>query len=126
LLVAPLIEAGDGRKVYLPPGSWIDYQTGKTYAGAQWHQIQAGKIPVILLVKNHSVVPHIAVAQSTMQMDWKNIELRVFSTDTAAVNGMFALPNGDLQSLTLTGSQSGFTLKSDPLKGQVNWKVTHP
>ena len=43
LLVAPLFEAGDSRKVYLPPGTWIDYQTGKVYPGGQWHQIAAGQ-----------------------------------------------------------------------------------
>ena len=123
LLVAPLIEEGDGRKVYLPPGSWIDYQTGKVYAGAQWHEIKAGKIPVVLLVRDHAVIPHIALAQSTMQMDWKNIELRVFSTNNTASAGLFALPNGELQTLKLDAAQSGFTLKDDPLKGQVKWQV---
>ena len=110
LLVAPLIEDGDTRKVYLPPGSWIDYQSGKVYAGGQWHQITAGQVPVIALVKDHSVIPHIAIAQSTAQMDWKNIELRVFSTDRSAVAGLFALPDGGLQKLNLTGSQTGYAL----------------
>jgi len=32
ILVAPLLEAQTtGRDVYLPPGQWIDYQTGKLY-----------------------------------------------------------------------------------------------
>ena len=57
------------------------------YEGAKWHEIALGAIPVVLLVKNHSVLPHIKVAQSTKEMDWDNVELRVFSTDGAAVNG---------------------------------------
>jgi alpha-D-xyloside xylohydrolase len=124
LLVAPLIEDGDTRKVYLPPGSWIDYQTGKAYTGAQWHQITAGQVPVIALVKDHSVIPHIGIAQSTSQMDWKNIELRVFSTDRATAAGLFALPDGGPQRLNLTGSQSGYTLAADPLRNQVKWRIT--
>jgi alpha-D-xyloside xylohydrolase len=124
LLVAPLIEESDSRKVYLPPGSWIDYQSGKVYAGAQWHQITAGQIPVIALVKDHSVIPHIGIAQSTSQMDWKNIELRVFSTDRAPAAGLFSLPDGNPQSLNLTGSQTGYALAADPLRNQVKWRIT--
>jgi len=123
LLVAPLIEEGNSRKVYLPPGSWIDYQTGKAYRGAEWHQISAGKIPVVLLVKDQTVIPHIAVVQSTSQMDWNNIELRVFSTKSAAVAGLFALPQGDLQTLRLEPAPSGLVMKDDPLGGKVKWQI---
>src|SRR5215212_3143040 len=124
LLVAPLMESSESRRVYLPPGSWIDYQTGKVYRGGQWQQITAGQIPVVLLVKDRSVIPHIAVAQSTSEIDWKNVELRVFSTDDAAASGRFALPQGGVQSLNLTGSASGYALQADPLRGQVKWQVT--
>jgi alpha-D-xyloside xylohydrolase len=123
LLVAPLMEEGDSRKVYLPPGSWIDYQTGKVYSGAAWHQITAGQIPVILLVKNHAVIPHVGIAQNTAEINWNDVELRVFSTDNAQVSGLFSLPQGNLQTLRLDGSQQGFTLKDDPLKGKVKWQI---
>ncbi len=124
LLVAPLFESAEGRRVYLPPGDWIDYQTGKTYAGAQWHQIAAGQIPVVLLVRNHSVIPHVRPAQSTSEIDWKNVELRVFSTDNTPVAGVFALPQGKLQPLDLSSSAGGYALQNDPLRGQVKWQVT--
>ncbi|HKX32457.1 MAG TPA: TIM-barrel domain-containing protein [Blastocatellia bacterium] len=123
LLVAPLIEAGENRQVYLPPGSWIDYQTNQVYRGGQWHRISAGQIPVILLVKDHSVIPQIKVAQSTAELNWKEIDLRVFSTDRAAATGLFALPQGTLQTLRLENSPQGFVLKDDPLRGQVKWQV---
>jgi alpha-D-xyloside xylohydrolase len=124
LLVAPLMESAAGRRVYLPPGDWIDYQTGRTYAGERWHQINAGEIPVVLLVKNHAAIPHVKVAQSTDDIDWKNVELRVFSTDNAPAAGRFTLPNGNVQSLNLTGSATGYALQGDLLRGQVKWQVT--
>jgi alpha-D-xyloside xylohydrolase len=123
LLVAPLMEENNGRNVYLPPGSWIDYQTGKVYEGGQWHQITAGQIPIVLLVKDHSVIPQIKVAQTTQEMDWTNIQLRVFSTDGSSVSGLFALPQGTAQQLSLDSRQSGFALKSDPLAGKVKWQI---
>ena len=33
ILVAPLLERGYQRSVYLPAGKWIDYQNGKVYEG---------------------------------------------------------------------------------------------
>ena len=71
LLVAPLFEPGDTRKVYLPPGTWIDYQTSKSYEGAKLHNITAGQIPVVLLV-DHSVLPHRGA--DTSEMDWNNVD----------------------------------------------------
>jgi alpha-D-xyloside xylohydrolase len=124
LLVAPLFDSADTRKVYLPPGDWIDYQTGKVYAGSQWREIKAGDIPVVLLVKNHSVLPQVKVAQSTKDIDWNDVELRVFSTDNAPVTGLFALPDGALQPINLRSSGAGFALAQDPLRGKVKWRIT--
>jgi alpha-D-xyloside xylohydrolase len=125
LLVAPMIEEGAGRKVYLPPGSWIDYQTGKVYNGGQWHQITAGQIPVVLLVKDHSVIPHITVAETTSQLDWNNIELRVFSNDGAEAAGLFSLPQGNLQPVKVEASPNGLVVKDkDQLPSNVRWRIT--
>ena len=117
------MEEGESRMVYLPPGSWIDYQTGKVFRGSEWHKVSAGKIPVVLLVKDHSVVPHIALAQSTSQMNWNDIELRVFSTDVSAATGLFALPQGNLQTLRLETARNAFVMKDDPLGGKVKWQT---
>jgi alpha-D-xyloside xylohydrolase len=120
LLVAPLFSEVSRRRVYLPPGSWIDYQTGRVYAGARWHEIDAGRIPIVLLVRDHTVLPHVAVAQSTSMIDWGHVELRVFSTDGQAAVGQFALPNGDVQIVRVDGGRLG----TDPFAGRVHWRIT--
>jgi alpha-D-xyloside xylohydrolase len=119
LLVAPLFEETTSRRVYVPPGVWIDYQTGRVYEGARWHEMTAGSVPIVLLVKDHTVLPHLAVAQSTSAMNWNDVELRVFSSDRAAATGRFALPAGQVQSLRVENSR----LVSDPLAGKVKWRV---
>ena len=124
LLVAPLMEPGDSRRVYLPPGEWIDYQTGEVHAGERWRRIKAGQIPVVLLVRNHAAVPHVKVAQSTADIDWRNVELRVFSIDDAPADGLFAQPDGGVQSLNLKSSAGAYALEADPLRGQVKWQIT--
>ncbi len=120
LLVAPLFDSTTTRNVYLPPGMWIDYQSGKSYEGARWHVMTAGAIPIVILVKNHTVLPHIAVAQSTSAMNWNDVQLRVFSTDGARSLGSFALPGAVVHSLQVDGTR----LVSDPLAGKVKWHVT--
>jgi len=93
------------------------------YEGAAWHEIQAGEIPVVLLVKNHSVLPHVKVAQSTRDMDWDNVELRVFSTDNAQATGLFTRPGGDVKTLTLVPRGRNFVLAQDPQAGRVKWTI---
>ena len=80
-------------------------------------------IPVVLLVKDHSVLPHIKVAQSTKDMDWNNVELRVFSTDSGQVSGLFTRPDGDLQTISLTPRYREFVLRQDPQAGKVKWTI---
>ena len=121
LLVAPLMKEGStGRKVHLPAGDWIDYQSGKAYRGGAWHDIEAGQVPIVLLVRNNAVIPHVAVAQSTKDIDWKNVELRVFSTGGGAATGRFALPNGEARTLTVENG----ALKTDPYSGAIKWRVS--
>jgi alpha-D-xyloside xylohydrolase len=92
ILVAPLMEAGtSARDVYLPPGQWIDYQNRKVYSGG-WHNIQAGQIPVVMLVRDGTVIPHIKLAQSTAQMDWSNIEMVVFADKAQTAQGLVCKP----------------------------------
>ena len=124
LLVAPLFEEAAHRNVYLPPGTWIDYQIGRTYTGAAWHDIPAGPIPIVVLVRNHAVIPHVAVAQHTGAIDWSDVELRVFTTDGGPATGGFALPNGELYALELTPTPPGYALLRDPLRGRVKWRIT--
>ena len=123
LLVAPMFSNSDRRRVYVPPGAWIDYQSDRVYNGPGWHEIPAGQIPVVLLVRNHTVLPHLKVAQSTQDMDWNNVELRVFSTDTSSVKGLFTRPGADVQPLTLVQRARSYVLEADPQAGRVKWTI---
>ncbi|WP_288853836.1 TIM-barrel domain-containing protein [uncultured Bacteroides sp.] len=92
ILVAPLLESGiTGRTVYLPEGKWIDYQTEKVYEGG-WHKIEAGSLPIIMLVRDGSVLPHLKLVQSTAEMDWSKMNLKVYSADKKQAEGLVCLP----------------------------------
>jgi alpha-D-xyloside xylohydrolase len=124
MLVAPLLHENEtSRAVYLPPGTWIDYQNGKSYDGG-WQKIEAGQIPEIILVRDGTVIPHIALAQSTMDMDWSKLELVVYAKDTTTAKGLVYLPgDSQLHELTLTKENGAFKLASDPFTGKVAWNI---
>lgn len=120
LLVAPLFaDSATGRRVYLPPGNWVDYQTGRTYPGARWHAITAGAIPIVLLVRDGSVIPHAALAQSTSAIDWTRLELRVYGAGGAG-SASVALPGEPARTVRVQGGR----VVVDPFRGRVTWRVT--
>ena len=91
MLVAPLMESGNSRDVYLPNGKWIDYQSGRVYEGG-YQTIEAGKIPAIILVRDGSIIPHAPLAQRTDQIDWSKIELREYKADAKTCEGLLFKP----------------------------------
>ena len=124
ILVAPLMEtATTGRDVYLPPGQWIDYQTGKAYAGG-WHNVQAGEIPVVMLVREGAVIAHMKLAQSTAQMDWSNLEMVVYAAAAQNAQGLVCLPADNVLHRVEAARRNGaFALAADPLAGKAKSTV---
>lgn len=119
MLVAPLFESVKERDVYLPSGQWINYQSGEVYSGG-WHKLKAGPIPAIILVKEGSIIPHIKLAQSTMQMDWSTLELVSYTTKSITAEGLVCLPSDNqLHKLILSGKK----LEKDPYGGKVKWQI---
>ena len=99
ILVAPLLESGNERMVYLPKGKWIDYQTGQVYEGG-YQTIEAGKIPAIILVRDGSLIPHVPLAQRTDEIDWGAIELKEYKVEAKTCKGWLFKP-GDTKIETI-------------------------
>ena len=98
MLVAPLLESGNARTVYLPSLEgggrdlkWIDYQTGRIYSSG-WQTIEAGLIPAVILVRDGSIIPHAPLAQRTDQIDWDAIELKAYKADATRCTGLIFKP----------------------------------
>jgi alpha-D-xyloside xylohydrolase len=113
ILVAPLLEETKSRNVYLPPGTWIDYQTQKTYTGG-WHKIEAGKIPIVMLVRAGSIIPHINLAQSTKEMDWSKIEMRAYMAGENQAKGLICLPSDTILTEISLKKQGGKLMLAKP------------
>ena len=91
ILVAPMLETGKSRTVYLPRGKWIDYQTGKVYEGG-YQTIPTAEIPCVILVKDGSLIPHVPVAQNTGDIKWDKVELKAYKADAAKCTGLLFRP----------------------------------
>jgi alpha-D-xyloside xylohydrolase len=59
LLVAPVIDEGTQRPVYLPPGEWVDYWTGKAIAGGQVVIVDSGVEMIPVWARAGAVIPKI-------------------------------------------------------------------
>jgi len=119
ILVAPLFENVKERDVYLPPGLWIDYQSGQVFQTG-WNKIKAGPVQAIILVKEGALIPHIKLAQSTMQMDWSSLELVSYSLKNQKASGLVCLPSDNiLHKITVSGK----SITNDPYPGKVKWQI---
>jgi alpha-D-xyloside xylohydrolase len=124
ILVAPFFQDSTyERDVYLPKGSWINYQSGEMYTGG-WHHIKGGKIPAVILVRDGAVIPKVKLAQSTKDIDWKNIELVVYNSAATNATGYVCLPSDNiLRTISVKKNNGKYVLENDPLKGIVKWDV---
>jgi alpha-D-xyloside xylohydrolase len=70
------------------------------------------------------MIPHIALAQSTAQMDWTKLDLVVYATDSQKANGLICLPTDKvLHKISVVRRNGNFAIESDPFAGKVGWKI---
>lgn len=88
LLVAPLLRAHQTeRRVWLPPGGWVDWFTGTRYDQPGWVTLSADRLPVILLARQGSAIPVAPVAQHTGAIDWSAITVQRFADASGQASG---------------------------------------
>lgn len=63
LLVAPVYDDSDQRRVYLPPGDWVDFWTHQRYAGPVHLSVDAPLDTLPLFVRAGSIIPMMGEAK---------------------------------------------------------------
>jgi hypothetical protein len=78
ILVAPIVDAGTQRNVWLPPGNWIDAWDGQRKKGGTTIPVNRdiGKIP--LFVKAGTIVPLAPQMQFTGERTWDTVTLDIY------------------------------------------------
>ncbi len=56
-LVAPMCSAATSRRVYLPPGMWTDWWSGKRIEGGAWIEVEADLETLPLFVREGALIP---------------------------------------------------------------------
>lgn len=77
LLVAPILEPGGHRRVYLPSGHWTDWWTGERLAGSRWIDVRADLETLPLYVREGHVVAMGPPQRWVDERPTDEIELRV-------------------------------------------------
>lgn len=80
LLISPVLKEGAKTvSTYLPRGEWLDYYSGRVYAGQKRYRIavQLDRMPIF--VRAGSVIPHFPVMQYTGQVPVEEITLKIYS-----------------------------------------------
>jgi alpha-glucosidase (family GH31 glycosyl hydrolase) len=85
LLVSPVVEQGQtSKRIYLPAGKWIDWSTGKTYAGGQTIEVPVDAktwrdIP--LFIRDGAIIPTQPVMDYVGQHPVTTVTVQVFPSD---------------------------------------------
>jgi alpha-glucosidase len=88
LLVSPVVtEGATAQQVYLPPGAWIDYASGRRYEGKQTIHVAADSVTwkdIPLFVRSGSIVATQPLEQYVGQQPVTELTLEVFPSATTA------------------------------------------
>jgi alpha-glucosidase len=94
LLVAPVLrEAVHEREVYLPPGAWFDFWTGRAYAGGRQHTLPVTLESIPVFVREGGFVFRQPVVQHTGEMAGQPLRVTVFPA--ARSEGVFYEDDGE-------------------------------
>ena len=86
--------------------------------------MRAGRLPVVMLVRDGAAIPHADLAQSTGEIDWHSLGFKVLCARAEAAEGLVCLPeDGELHTLRLERANNGFALEGDALRGRVAWRI---
>lgn len=101
MLVAPVLDASGNRTVYLPPGSWIDFFTGKHYEGGTSFTAHYDVDAMPVFVRDGAIVPEQEVSDYSNAKPLDTVILNVYGTD----KGSFDLYEDDGVSLDYAKGQ---------------------
>jgi alpha-glucosidase (family GH31 glycosyl hydrolase) len=120
MLVAPITDPAGETLVYLPPGTWTDYFTGKTYPGEQVLRISAPTDVIPVFVKTGSILPIAPVLAYSDEKPLDRMGLDIFGPDP----GSFRLYEDDGTSLAYRKGASAWTPIAFQKESPSEWKVT--
>jgi alpha-D-xyloside xylohydrolase len=107
LLVAPMFEGEQSRKVFLPAGKWYDFYTGELAGENQVIEVAPGLDKIPLFVKDGGIIPMVPVHRNALEAERKlPLEIRHYGT----AEGKFALYDDDGKTFDFERGDYSFTM----------------
>lgn len=83
LLVAPILDQRNRRRVYLPAGDWIDFWRKEKLAGGRWIEVEAPLEIMPLYVRGGAILPFGPVMQHTAEKPCDPLTLAIYAPASA-------------------------------------------
>ncbi|HET7756326.1 MAG TPA: TIM-barrel domain-containing protein [Steroidobacteraceae bacterium] len=106
LLVAPVLDASGERTVWLPPGEWLEFFTGKRHQGGGSFTAHYAADETPLFVRQGAIIPEQAASEYSDARPLARVILNVYGSG----NGRFDLYEDDGISLAYASGQRAHTL----------------
>ena len=127
-LVAPILDEGTQRTVYLPAGAWVDYWTGKPAAGGQVVTADAPRDVIPVWARAGAIVPKIPEDVMTLVPPSESGNTTVHSLDDRRVyelvpgTGPAATTLTDFEGRALVRSGNSLRITGKPARVTVRWR----
>lgn len=119
LLVAPLLQPGGKRSVYLPPGGWYAFGSCKLFKGPRTLEVTAALDEIPVYIRAGSILPLGPALQHTSQLPGGPLELQIYPGQDAT----FTLYEDDGESLNyLNGAFRCTTFRWRDKTRQLTWE----
>jgi hypothetical protein len=112
LLIAPVLAPGGNREVYLPPGQWRDFFSGKRYPGGTTFTAHYAIEETPVFVRDGAIVPEQSASEYSDARLLDRLSLTVYGSG----NGSFDLYEDDGASLDYEAQQA-HTLMTHTVSG---------
>jgi alpha-glucosidase (family GH31 glycosyl hydrolase) len=105
MLVAPVVAPGGEQSIYLPPGKWLDFFTGKQFDGDRTFSARYAVDETPVFVRDGAIIPEQAVSDYSDARPLDTLLLHLYGTGS----GRFELYEDDGISLAAAHGESAIT-----------------
>jgi alpha-D-xyloside xylohydrolase len=122
ILVAPILDERNHRRVYLPHGWWIDYWTKQILEGGRWLEVDAPLDTLPLYVKAGAIIPYGPRMQYIDEHPPDPLTLEIYAPET---EGAYMIEDEDRSDIRVEYRKKGgtFTVDVGAAPGQVELVV---
>jgi alpha-D-xyloside xylohydrolase len=124
-LVAPILDEGTQRPVYLPPGEWVNYRTGKADTGGQVVIADAPIDAIPVWARAGAVIPKIPEDVMTLVPPAESGNNTIQSLDDRRVYEIIGDGESkltDFEGRTLTRTANSLRISGSPARITVRWR----